>query len=381
MKRPTQQNQAVVVSAEDAPRPGTPGTSPCQRYRFPQVRLEARPLGALAADQVRVEMAYAGICGTDLHLVQSDPTSGYVLTSAPALIPREGRVIGHEGVGRVVAVGAAVSGLRPGDFVAFSSILACMQCEVCRRGAFNQCPQSRLLGMEIDGLFASVADVPASLAHDVSSIVRGEADLRAAACLEPAGVALLACENARVSPGDTVLVFGGGPIGIFSAMLSKRAFGAAHVVLVEPVEARRAVARQWCDAVYDVEAFFGADAGDFDVVMEGSGNLANINRVFRRIGPNGRVVLLGRSGAPLEIDSVDHMITNAITVAGSRGHLGGVLSRVIALYRAGLLPLAAVVTEELDSLEALLDTLGNPDGLLQNHCKVLARINRQSIAR
>jgi 2-desacetyl-2-hydroxyethyl bacteriochlorophyllide A dehydrogenase len=380
MNHSLQQSQAVVVRAEDAPRPGSPGISPCHRYRFPQVSLESRPLGELAADKVRVEMAYAGICGTDLHLVQSDPDTGYVLTSAPAAIPREGRVIGHEGVGRVIAAGPAANGLRPGDFVAFSSILACMHCEVCRRGAFNQCPQSLLLGMEIDGLFASVVDVPASLAHDVSSIVRSEADLRAAACLEPAGVALLACENAKVSPGDSVLVFGGGPIGIFSAMLSKRVLGAVHVALVEPMEARRAVAREWCDAVYDVEEFFGADAGQFDVVIEGSGNLANVNRAFRRIGPNGRVVLLGRSGAPLEINSVDHMITNAITIAGSRGHLGGVLSRAIALYQAGLLPLAAVITGELDSLEKLLETLRNPDGLLQNHCKVVARVNRQSVA-
>jgi threonine dehydrogenase-like Zn-dependent dehydrogenase len=85
-------------------------------------------------------------------------------------------------------------------------------------------------------------------------------------------------------------------------------------------------------------------------------------------------VLLGRRGAPLLVDSVDHMITNAVTISGSRGHLGGAFPRVIALYQAGLLPLTAVITGELESLCELPAALRSHDDLLERHCKVLVKI-------
>lgn len=375
MTKPVAETRELIVQAEEAPLPHADAANPQQRYRLPRTRIRTRPLGSLADDHVRVEMLYAGICGTDVHLLQSDPLTGYVRTSAPALIPPEGRVMGHEGVGRVIEAGAGVHHVGVGDVVAFASIMACLRCEVCRRGAFNQCPSARLLGMQVDGLFGTVVDVPAVLAHDVSAMIGNDADLRAAACLEPAGVALLACENARVAPGESVVIFGAGPIGIYCAMLCKRVFGAAQVVMVEPLEGRRHWAREWCDAVYDVEAYFAATHRPVDVVVEGSGDLGNVGRVFRGIGPNGRVVLLGRSGMPLEIAAVDHMITQAISITGSRGHLGGPLARVIALYGAGMLPLNAVVTDVLGSLDELLGVLREADALAGSQCKVLVRMN------
>lgn len=366
--------RAIVVHAEDSPLADTPGTQPNHRYRHPRASIETRPLGELGDDCIRVEMMYVGVCGTDLHLLQSDPATGYVRTSAPATIPHAGRIIGHEGVGRVAAVGKSVTGTRPGDLVAFASIFACMRCEICLRGACNQCLQALLLGMELDGLFTTVADVPASLAQDVSGIAHNEAGLQAAACIEPAGCALLACENARVARGDRVVVFGGGPIGLFAAMASKRVHAATHVTLVEPVPARRERASAWCDAVSDVEAFLDGPADGIDVVIECSGNLDNINRVFRRMQPGGRIVLLGRNGTPLAIDAVDHMITNAVSVSGSRGHLGGALSRAIELHAVGALPLTAAISGTLDSLDALLGVLRRPEAITQAHCKLLTRV-------
>jgi threonine dehydrogenase-like Zn-dependent dehydrogenase len=114
------------------------------------------------------------------------------------------------------------------------------------------------------------------------------------------------------------------------------------------------------------------------VVIEASGNVDNISRVFRRIGPRGRVMLLGRSGAPLAVDAVDHMITQAVSIMGSRGHLGVPLSRTLALHQDGLLPLDGVVTSELGSLDALFAALSDPDNFARSHCKVIARLNGRS---
>jgi len=109
-------------------------------------------------------------------------------------------------------------------------------------------------------------------------------------------------------------------------------------------------------------------------MIEASGKLDNVDGAFTRLAPNARVVLLGRSGAPLSIGAVDHMITNAISVAGSRGHLGGLLPRAFGLYRAGLLPLPEAVTGVLGSLEELELALREPDAIAREHCKLLVQI-------
>ncbi len=371
----TQTTQVLVVRAERDPAPGVANPGPHQTYRKPAMSVETRELGPLDPEDIRVRMIYAGICGTDVHLVETNPATGYVRCSAPAEIPPEGRVLGHEGVGRVEAVGQAVRHLKPGDLATFESIIVCHFCEVCRRGQFNQCLRAKLLGLEKDGLFGTVVDVPAMLAHDVTFLGEGQAALKAAACVEPAGVAYVACQNTRLSAGEVVVVFGAGPIGLFSAMLAKMVFGASRVHVVEPVPFRREFARPWCDRAWAVEEFFADPPEAVDVVLEASGAMDNLVRVFRRLAPNGRVALLARSGAPLVLDAVDHMITNAISLVGSRGHLCGAFAKILSLYENGRLPLDAIVTKVLEGPENLRRMLAAPGSLLEENCKVLVRLD------
>lgn len=388
--RPGLMTRALVLRAEDVPLPGLayPGTH--QRYRFPHLTIEDRRMGPLAQDHVRVRMHYVGICGTDVHLLQTDSRTGYVRSSAPAAIPAKGRILGHEGVGQIIMVGEAVAKatdpvssetgttLCAGDFVAFESIRVCGQCGPCQRGNFNQCKQACLLGMQTDGLFATVVDIPATLAIKVTSLAAQPSGVLPAAMVEPAGVAWLACHNARVTAGEAVIIFGAGPIGVFCAMICKLILGARRVVMVEPVSQRRAWAQRWCDEIIApgtaLDAVLNDLSEEFDVVIEASGCLDNVRSIFRRVGPNGRVVLLARSGQPLVIDDMDHLITNAISLCGSRGHLGGACQQVMALHEAGRLPLDAVVTGVLPSLERLAEALAAPDQIIHNHCKLLARV-------
>lgn len=368
------QSTCVVVRADRAPMPGVAAPGPHQTYRNPRVTVESRTLGALDPDEIRVEMVYAGVCGTDVHLVETNPATGYIRCSAPAQIPAEGRIIGHEGVGRVVAAGSHVRHVKTGAYVTFESIIVCHYCEVCRRGQFNQCLAARLLGLEKDGLFGTVVDVPSMLTHDVSDLAGTDGGLRAAACVEPAGVAYVACQNTEISGGDDVVIFGAGPIGLFAAILSKSIFGASRVYVVEPVEFRRELARRWCDQVFSPDEFFGGPRRPVDVVIEASGQMDNVTRVFRSLNANGRVALLARSGAPLTLDAVDHMITNQVSVVGSRGHLCGAFASIMSLYRTGRIPLDAVVTEVVEGPGALADLLRSPTRILSSNCKVLARL-------
>jgi threonine dehydrogenase-like Zn-dependent dehydrogenase len=364
----------LVIRAEREPVPGVASPGPHQLYRRPRLAVEPRVPGALPDGHLRVEMDLVGVCGTDLLAVRSDPDSGYLLGTAPLEIGPAGRVLGHEGVGRVREVGRGVTGFRRGDWVAFESLDTCHVCAACRRGSFNQCPNAVLIGMQRDGLFAECTDLPARLAHDVSDLGGHESGRRAAACLEPAACSFVALSLARARPGENVLVFGAGPIGLFAAMLARTAFGASHVEVVEPSDFRRDFARRWADRVADVEEFFAEPARRaVDVLVETSGRLENVTRALRRMGPNGRMVLLARAGEPLRLEDVDHVITNNLSILGSRGHLGGAVGDVLRLHRDGRLPLEAAVTGVVHGLDALESALADPAALAGKHCKLLAR--------
>lgn len=368
-------SNTIVVYAKNDPIPGIVNPGPHQRYRNPRVTVENRELGNLHPDEIRVEMIYAGLCGTDVHVVEENPETGYIKSSAPMNISEAGRVIGHEGVGRILETGANVKHVASGDYVTFESIIVCHYCDVCRKGHFNQCRNARLLGLEKDGLFGTVVDVPAMLAHTISDIVKSETDLRAMACVEPAGVAYVACQNTKVKGGDNVVIFGAGPIGIFAAMLCKLIFGASLVHMVEPIRFRREFARPWCDHVYDVSEFFNNMPSSVDVVIEASGEIGNVNGIFKSINANGRVALLARSGKPFHLDALDHMITNEVTLVGSRGHLCGAFSDIIILYRQGRLPLEKIVTFVAKDINELYELLQTPEQIITNNCKVLAAFN------
>lgn len=374
-ERVTMKSEKVVLYADRKPMKGVANPGPHQMYCHPHLEVEQRELSEVGVDDIRVEMIYAGLCGTDLHLVEENRDTGYVRGSAPAEIPAEGRVMGHEGVGRIIETGSNVRHVQQGDFVTFESILVCHYCDMCRKGQFNQCRKAKLLGLEQDGLFGPVVNVPAMLAHNIRSMAKSEDGLKAAACIEPAGVAYVACENSRIVAGNTVVIFGAGPIGVLAAMLSKTVFGASLVHMVEPIEFRRKLASQWCDQVFDVEEYFQSAEQPVDVVIEASGYLSNVQRIFRSVNADGRIVLLARSGEPLTLDAVDHMITNAITVVGSRGHLGGAIDKIITLYCNGQLPLHEIVTEVVEGSGNLKKRLNAPEEILSRNCKVLGRFS------
>ncbi|MFI5394683.1 MAG: zinc-binding dehydrogenase [Candidatus Binatia bacterium] len=364
-----------MTRADREPMAGVECPGPHQIYRRPRLSVEERALGSVPTGHARIEMQLVGICGSDLRVVQCDAATGYLLGSTPLEIGPEGRVLGHEGIGRVREVGSEVAGIRRGDWVAFDSLEACHRCEACRKGYFNQCVNAVLVGMQRDGLFVEVVDLPAQLVHDVSDLATSEPGRWAAACIEPAACSLVALSLARVRPADDVLIFGAGPIGLFAAMLSRLMFGAASVQVVEPLPFRREFARRWADRVCDVEEFFAEPVWrPADVLIEASGELGNVDRALLRLSPNGRIVLLGRSGMPLTLQRVDHVITNNLSIIGSRGHLGGAVGDLLRLYRNARLPLHDAVTGVVHGLDGLKCALEEPATLVGRHCKVLAQL-------
>ena len=365
--------KVLTLKADKIPMDGIEYPNSNQLYKNPRLEVEERNLGELDSNKIRVKMLYVGVCGSDIHVHKRNPNTGYISSSVPVNIPKEGRIIGHEGVGKVLDVGDNVKHIKKDNYVTLESIQVCNNCAICKRGDFNQCRSAKLVGLEIDGIMGSVVDVDANLAHNISSYIRSEEDLIAMACVEPAGVAYDACENGRVRVGDVLTIFGAGPIGLYTAMLAKNVYGVSRIYIVEPVEFRRNLAKKYTEYVYECKETLRANIQNIDIVVETSGHLDNIEYIFDLLDANSRIVLLARSGEKLQIKSVDHMITNNISIIGSRGHLCGAFDKLLRVQSEQIIDLKSIVTTVVDGVEKLKYLLDEGD-FEERNCKAVVKI-------
>jgi len=366
---------SLILTAEKQPQSGIDNLQSHQIYRNPRLSIKTDVLPPLQNNYIRVKMLYVGICGTDIHIATADPETGYVMSSAPADLDAKGRILGHEGVGKIIDIASNVTHLKVGQLVAFESIQTCGYCEPCRSSKPNQCIHAKLVGMEIDGMFGNVVDLPADLAFDVTAFNQSSGGIQAAACLEPAGIAYLACMNARIQPGESVAVFGAGPIGLLTAMLCRLVFGASNVCLIEPLSFRREYASQWTDAVLAPKDFL-KDSRKFDIIIDSSGDLEMVAASLDKILAGGRVGLLARNGKPLSINKVDLLITRNISIFGARGHLGGLYEKLAQLYLSGRLPIHLIITNVIHGLNELYEYIKHPEVIIQENCKVLCQLEQ-----
>ncbi|BCJ49109.1 alcohol dehydrogenase [Actinoplanes sp. NBRC 14428] len=253
------------------------------------------------------------ICGTDLHILRGD---------VPAVEP--GRVLGHEAVGTVVETGDAVRGLAAGDRVLASCISACGTCRFCREGSYGQCLGGGgwILGHTTDGVQAEYARIPfAGLStHKLPAGVPDETAVLLADILPTSYE--VGVRNGRVSPGDTVVVVGAGPIGL-AAIRTAQLFSPAHIVAVDKAESRLTAAREFgaditllpdrlaADAVRAVTGGLGAD-----VVIEAVGLPETFELCTRLVRPGGHVANVGVHGAPATLHLEDLWIRNVTITTG-----------------------------------------------------------------
>ncbi|EIF30799.1 theronine dehydrogenase-like Zn-dependent dehydrogenase [Burkholderia sp. Ch1-1] len=197
--------------------------------------LDERPMPQLAsATDAIVKVTRTTICGTDLHILKGD-----VPTCQP------GRILGHEGVGIVQQVGAAVSSLKEGDHVLISCISACGKCDYCRRGMYSHCATGGwILGNRIDGTQAEYVRIP----HAETSLypIPAGADEEALVMLSDVLPTGFECGvlNGKVQPGSTVAIVGAGPIGLAS-LLTAQFYSPAQIIMIDRDERRLEVASRF----------------------------------------------------------------------------------------------------------------------------------------
>ena len=247
---------------------------------------------------VIVQVDAVTICGTDLHILKGD-----VPTCEP------GRVLGHEAVGTITAVGAGVRERKVRDRVLVSCISACGTCPSCRAGSYGQCTGGGgwILGHRIDGVQAERVRVPFA---DTSTYllpagVRDE-DAVLLADIYPTSfeVGVL---NGKVEPGDTIVVVGAGPIGLASVLTAKL-FSPTHVVVVDPAGSRRDAAKRFGadvtvagagEARAAVEEL--TDGRGADVVIEAVGVPETFELCTELVRPGGHVANVGVHGKPVTL--------------------------------------------------------------------------------
>jgi L-iditol 2-dehydrogenase len=294
------------------------------------------PVPTPGPGEVLVRLRAVGICGSDVHYF-ADGRIGDAVVKFPY-------VLGHEPAGEVVALGAGVSGLQPGDRVALEPALSCGHCEMCLVGRPNCCPSVRFLGSPpVPGVYAEYHVFTAHQCVPIPANVSFEA----AATLEPLAVGVHAVNLGKVRPGDRVAIIGCGPIGIVTAMAARQA-GATFIAMTDPIPERRAFAKAYADLVLDPSAGdvvkpIQTAAGQIDVAFEAVGVQEAIDDTTMVVKPGGTAVIVG-------IPAVDRISLSAHPLR--RKELNLIMARrsnftlepCLRLMAAGMLDPATIVT-------------------------------------
>jgi threonine 3-dehydrogenase len=265
-----------------------------------------------AGTDVLVEVLATSICGTDVHIYDWNHWA------AGRIHPP--RVFGHEMAGRVVAVAGPVDRVKVGDYIAAETHVVDHTCRQCLRGQFHLCENLRILGVDRDGSFARYVLLPADNCWQNAPGLTPEV----AALQEPFGNAVHAATAGPLA-GNTLAVFGCGPIGLCAIGIA-RAEGAAAVFAVEPNPYRQDLARRMgADQVITpsgstVAELKRANGGlGVDVVLEMSGNPMAIQHGLEVLHAGGWISLLGLGDARATLDLNELVVLKGLTIYGIAG--------------------------------------------------------------
>ena len=279
----------------------------------PGAEVREVPIPTCGPGELLLQVKRAGVCGTDLHIVEWDRWSQGRLKPPVTL--------GHEFVGEVVERGAGVTEFQIGDRVSCESHIVCQHCVACRTGNAHVCENTKILGVDVNGGFAERVAVPAVNAWRVPANI----PIEVAAVMEPLGNAVHTAFAGPLS-GCNIAVTGCGPIGLFAIGVA-RAAGAARVFASDVAPYRLDVARRMhADAVIDVsrESFVDrvrelTGGQGLDGVLEMSGNPQAVRDGLSALRGGGRISLLGLPKESFDLDWNRLVIFKGATIHGIIG--------------------------------------------------------------
>lgn len=285
--------------------------------------------------EVLLKIAYCGICGTDMHVYHGNMDARVGLN----------RIVGHEMSATVAELGDGVSGFSKGQKVVVRPLKACGQCPACADGHAHVCHKLKFLGLDTDGAMQEYWSVPAETLHTLPGDVR----LDYAALIEPVAVA---CHDVRLSeltPGETVVVIGGGPIGVLVAMVAREVGG--NVTISEVNESRLEIARKLgfetvnpikTDLAQAINANTGGKGAE--VVFEVSGSQPGVDAMTTVAATRGRIVMVAIHAAPPKVDMFQ-FFWRELKLIGARVYEPEDYEKAIDLIRNGAVDAETIITD------------------------------------
>ncbi|MEX2605722.1 MAG: zinc-binding dehydrogenase [Kiritimatiellia bacterium] len=283
--------------------------------------------------EVRLKMAYCGICGTDMHIYHG-------AMDARVAVPE---TIGHEASATVAEIGEDVTGFEVGDAVVVRPLDNRAETEA-DRGHSHICKGLKFIGIDSPGAFQESWTVPAFVLHKVPAGV----DLKVAALCEPLAVACHDVRLAEVKEGELAVVLGGGPIGLLVALVARAA--GAKVILAELNESRLAFARSLgfealnpveCDMVTECQSRSGGSGAE--LVFEVSGAKAAAASMTDLLAIRGRIVVVAIYPKPVEIN-LFQFFWKELQMKGARVYEPEDYEKALGLIAEGALPLEKMIT-------------------------------------
>jgi alcohol dehydrogenase len=333
-----------------------------------RIELQERPIPTVGPGDALLRVTTTTICGTDVHILKGE------YPVAP------GRVIGHEPVGVIAALGPGVTGYRVGQRVIAGAITPCGQCNSCLEGLRSQCGGKAMggwrLGNTIDGCQAEYVVIPHAMAN-LTPVPDGLTDEQVLMCPDIMSTGFGGAESGEIRIGDTVAVFAQGPIGL-CATLGARLRGAARIITVDGVPERLATSAalgadftvnfREADPVERIMELTGGRG--VDVAIEALGTQQTFESCLRVLKPGGVLSSLGVYSGKLELplDAFaaglgDHRVVTTLCPGGKER-----MRRLLAVVASGRADLRPLVTHRftLDRIEEAYDLFGHQrDGVLK----------------
>lgn len=265
------------------------------------IRLENLPRPEPEENQALVRIAYAGICGSDLHIYNK----GMFMKDPP-------RIMGHEFSGTIEKVGSGVKNLVPGQKVTGDPRVFCGHCGWCLAGKENLCPDLGFIGEVAPGSFAEFMALDA----DHLLAVPEEVDLLRAAMAEPLAVALCIAERGCFAEAGSVGITGAGPIGLLTALLAGQVYKVPRVALVDISEKRLEPARRL--GLTELHTAIPPSL-NVETAVEASGAGAALEKVMEWTAAEGKVVIAGIFEERVTFDP-NAIVAKELRVSGIHGY-------------------------------------------------------------
>jgi threonine dehydrogenase-like Zn-dependent dehydrogenase len=361
-----------------------------QVWKDPEITEVEKEIPKIKQNEVLLKVKRCGICGSDVHMGQTDK-EGYIFYPGLTAFPV---TLGHEFAGEVVEIGEKAINKRTnkkfevGEPVTVEEMVWCGECKPCCDGYPNHCERLQEIGFSIDGAYAEYIAVPAKLCWSLKKLEKRYDDVyKFGSLVEPTSVAYNAVieRGGGIRPGENVVILGGGPIGIAATKILKAA-GAAICIVSEPSESRAKLAKKMGadyvinpmkeDFVERVKEL--TDSEGAKLYLEATGLPTIVidqiqNCIWECRGINSTVVIVARAEERMPLCG-EYFQVKRSSVVGAQGHSGhGTFPNVIRLMASGLCDVSPMITKEI-KLEEVPENIK----LLQTdkeNCKISTKIS------